>query len=126
MSCFFPDCCAQQRTYEKFYGLMAQRLCQINRSYVEPFEKIFVDSYTTVHRFAISRCFQLVFRCSVVKSLRFISIIGLLSVVIGWNKIPSHNHYISTINLFLHFTVLFAWSIFKNKRYILLILNETY
>ena len=46
----FLDCCAQQRTYEKFYGLMAQRLCQINRAYVDPFEKIFVDCYSTVHR----------------------------------------------------------------------------
>ena len=34
----FTDCCAQQRTYEKFYGLMAQRLCQINKTYVEPFQ----------------------------------------------------------------------------------------
>ena len=44
------DCCAQQRTYEKFFGLMGQRFCQVNRTYVEPFMKIFVDTYTTVHR----------------------------------------------------------------------------
>ena len=23
------DCCAQQRTYEKFFGLMGQRFCQV-------------------------------------------------------------------------------------------------
>jgi pre-mRNA-splicing factor CWC22 len=49
------DCCAQQRTYEKFYGLMAQRLCQLNRSYIEPFQKIFIDSYNTVHRLEIGK-----------------------------------------------------------------------
>ena len=32
------DCCAQQRTYEKFFGLMAQRLCAVNKVYVEPFQ----------------------------------------------------------------------------------------
>lgn len=44
------DCCAQQRTYEKFFGLMGQRFCQVNKLYVEPFMKIFVDTYNTVHR----------------------------------------------------------------------------
>jgi len=44
------DCCAQQRTYEKFFGLMGQRFCQVNKMYVEPFMKIFVDTYNTVHR----------------------------------------------------------------------------
>ena len=32
-----------QRTYEKFFGLLAQRLCQLKREYVEPFQNIFVD-----------------------------------------------------------------------------------
>ncbi|KAL1123774.1 hypothetical protein AAG570_001547 [Ranatra chinensis] len=44
------DCCAEQRTYEKFFGLLAQRFCQINRVYVAPLEQIFQDSYATVHR----------------------------------------------------------------------------
>merc|ERR1712088_1034692 len=44
------DCCAQQRTYEKFFGLMGQRFCQVNKLYQEPFMKIFVDTYSTVHR----------------------------------------------------------------------------
>ena len=35
------DCCAQQRTYEKFFGLLAQRFCQLNRAYVDPFMEIF-------------------------------------------------------------------------------------
>ena len=49
------DCCAQQRTYEKFFGLMAQRLCQVNKAYVEPFQNIFADCYSTVHRLEIGK-----------------------------------------------------------------------
>jgi len=44
------DCCAQQRTYEKFFGLMGQRFCQVTRTYQEPFSQIFLDTYNTVHR----------------------------------------------------------------------------
>ncbi|XP_014668992.1 PREDICTED: pre-mRNA-splicing factor CWC22 homolog [Priapulus caudatus] len=44
------DCCAQQRTYEKFYGLLGQRFCAINKAYVAPFEAIFAQSYETIHR----------------------------------------------------------------------------
>ena len=44
------DCCGQQRTYEKFYGLLAQRLCAVDRKYVTPFQAIFAEQYATVHR----------------------------------------------------------------------------
>ncbi|KAI8776005.1 pre-mRNA-splicing factor CWC22 [Biomphalaria glabrata] len=44
------DCCAQLRTYEKFFGLLGQRFCQIDKKYVEPFQQIFVDQYDTIHR----------------------------------------------------------------------------
>lgn len=46
----FLDCCAERRTYEKFFGLLAQRFCQINKIYVEPLQKIFKDTYVTTHR----------------------------------------------------------------------------
>merc|ERR1719186_56279 len=36
--------------YEKFFGLMGQRFCQVTRTYQEPFSKIFLDTYNTVHR----------------------------------------------------------------------------
>ena len=49
------DCCAQQRTYEKFFGLLAQRLSQLKREYIEPFQTIFVDSYNTCHRLEIGK-----------------------------------------------------------------------
>lgn len=51
----FSDCCAEQRTYEKFYGLLAQRFCQINKIYIEPFQQIFKDTYTTIHRLDANR-----------------------------------------------------------------------
>lgn len=51
----FLDCCAEQRTYEKFYGLLAQRFCNINRIYIKPFEEIFKDSYLTAHRLDTNR-----------------------------------------------------------------------
>jgi hypothetical protein len=41
------DCCAQQRTYEKFFGLLAGRFCALNIKYVVPFEGIFKDTYDT-------------------------------------------------------------------------------
>lgn len=49
------DCCAQQRTYMKFYGLLAQRFCMINRIYQEPFETIFKDAYETCHRLEMDK-----------------------------------------------------------------------
>ncbi|XP_060523555.1 pre-mRNA-splicing factor CWC22 homolog [Cylas formicarius] len=51
----FLDCCAEQRTYEKFYGLLAQRFCQINKTYIEPFQQIFKDTYSTTHRLDANR-----------------------------------------------------------------------
>ncbi|XP_039313644.1 pre-mRNA-splicing factor CWC22 homolog [Solenopsis invicta] len=44
------DCCAEKRTYEKFFGLLAGRFCAINKVYVRRFEQIFRDSYQTIHR----------------------------------------------------------------------------
>ncbi|KAL3282051.1 hypothetical protein HHI36_005252 [Cryptolaemus montrouzieri] len=49
------DCCAEQRTYEKFFGLVAQRFCQINKVYVEPFQQIFRGTYATTHRLDANR-----------------------------------------------------------------------
>lgn len=49
------DCCAQQRTYIKFYGLLAQRFCMLNSEYAEPFTEIFKNSYDTIHRFETNK-----------------------------------------------------------------------
>ncbi|KAJ6219488.1 hypothetical protein RDWZM_005300 [Blomia tropicalis] len=45
------DCCAQQRTYIKFFGLLAQRFCQLNPKFCVPFTEIFKNCYDTIHRF---------------------------------------------------------------------------
>ncbi|CAI9581723.1 unnamed protein product, partial [Staurois parvus] len=44
------DCCAQQRTYEKFFGLLAGRFCLLKKEYMESFEVIFKEQYDTIHR----------------------------------------------------------------------------
>jgi pre-mRNA-splicing factor CWC22 len=44
------DACAQQRTYERFFGLLAQRFCELRKEYVEHFETIFKQQYETCHR----------------------------------------------------------------------------
>lgn len=51
----FLDCCAEQRTYEKFYGLLAQRFCTINKAYIEKFEEIFKHVFETTHRLDTNR-----------------------------------------------------------------------
>ncbi|XP_058978837.1 male determiner protein Mdmd(Y) [Musca domestica] len=43
------DCCAEQRTYEKFYGLLTHRICKMNKSFIEPFKEIFKDICQTTH-----------------------------------------------------------------------------
>ncbi|RMX34744.1 hypothetical protein pdam_00010205 [Pocillopora damicornis] len=37
------DCCSQQRSYEKFFGLLAQRFCQLNKEYMEEYLKAFQE-----------------------------------------------------------------------------------
>ncbi|KAK6020716.1 hypothetical protein OSTOST_13627, partial [Ostertagia ostertagi] len=60
------DCCCQQRTYERFYGLLCERFCRLRKEYQVPFlieihvtsmtfEKIACDTYATIHRFDITK-----------------------------------------------------------------------
>ena len=44
------DCSAQEKTYIAFYGLLAQKFCNLDKKYVEPYEKIFREQYDTAHR----------------------------------------------------------------------------
>lgn len=73
----FLDCCAEQRTYEKFYGLLAQRFCMINRAYTEKFEEIFKHVYDTTHRLDTNRL------RNVAKFFAHL----LVSDSIGWNAL---------------------------------------
>jgi len=44
------ECCAQERTYLRFYGLLAERFCSINPVFQEKFDEAFYSQYSTIHR----------------------------------------------------------------------------
>ncbi|XP_071732881.1 uncharacterized protein [Rutidosis leptorrhynchoides] len=44
------ECCSQERTYLRYYGLLGQRFCMINKVHQENFEKCFVQQYSMIHR----------------------------------------------------------------------------
>lgn len=44
------ECCSQERTFMRYYGLLAQRFCMISQTYQALFEKSFEENYTTIHR----------------------------------------------------------------------------
>lgn len=46
---------SQERTYEKFYGLIAERFCKLNRMWQDLFEEGFVNYYETIHRLETNR-----------------------------------------------------------------------
>jgi pre-mRNA-splicing factor CWC22 len=45
------ECCAQEKTFQKFYGMIGERFCNLNRRWMEVFDELFADQYTTIHRF---------------------------------------------------------------------------
>lgn len=45
------ECCAQERSYIKFFGLLAQRFCQVNRD----FQDCFVDSFAEQVGYTVAR-----------------------------------------------------------------------
>jgi len=50
------DCCGQERTYETIYGLVASKLCQINRrEFSSKFQRIFHMFYESIHRFETTK-----------------------------------------------------------------------
>ncbi|KAF8403851.1 hypothetical protein HHK36_011957 [Tetracentron sinense] len=44
------ECCSQERTYLRYYGLLGQRFCMINKIHQENFDKSFVQQYSMIHR----------------------------------------------------------------------------
>ncbi|GMH00071.1 hypothetical protein Nepgr_001910 [Nepenthes gracilis] len=44
------ECCNQERTYLRYYGLLGQRFCMLNKVYQDNFEKCFVQQYSMIHR----------------------------------------------------------------------------
>ncbi|RKP26230.1 armadillo-type protein [Syncephalis pseudoplumigaleata] len=49
------ECCSQERTYFKFYGLLAERFCKINRVWADATARLFVETFETIHRFETNR-----------------------------------------------------------------------
>lgn len=49
------ECCSQEKTYLKFYGLIAERFARINRMWTELFEQSFAKYYETIHRYETNR-----------------------------------------------------------------------
>ena len=43
------ECCAQERTYLKMFGLLGQRFCMMRGPWRELFEEVFAHQYSTVH-----------------------------------------------------------------------------
>ena len=44
------ECCSQERTYLRYYGLLASRFCFLNGAYQAQFDEMFAKQYATVHR----------------------------------------------------------------------------
>ncbi|KAF9596011.1 hypothetical protein IFM89_006938 [Coptis chinensis] len=44
------ECCSQERTYLRYYGLLGQRFCNINKIHQENFETCFVKQYSSIHQ----------------------------------------------------------------------------
>ncbi|KAE8150331.1 hypothetical protein BDV25DRAFT_154662 [Aspergillus avenaceus] len=49
------ECCSQERTYSKFYGLIGERFAKINRLWCDLFEAAFAKYYDTIHRYETNR-----------------------------------------------------------------------
>jgi len=49
------ECCMQERTFSRFYGLLAQRLCQVAENYQENFNLVFIKQYETIHRLEVNK-----------------------------------------------------------------------
>jgi pre-mRNA-splicing factor CWC22 len=49
------ECCSQERTYSKFYGLIGERFSKLNRLWSDLFEECFSKYYDTIHRYETNR-----------------------------------------------------------------------
>ena len=49
------ECCSQEKTYSKFFGLVGERFAKLNRLWTDLFEQSFAKYYDTIHRFETNR-----------------------------------------------------------------------
>ncbi|KAM0753413.1 MIF4G-domain-containing protein [Meredithblackwellia eburnea MCA 4105] len=55
MNNMIVECCSQERTYSKFYGLMGERFCKLNMAWSIAYEECFRTYYDTIHRYETNR-----------------------------------------------------------------------
>jgi pre-mRNA-splicing factor CWC22 len=53
------ECCQQERTYLKFFGLLARRFCDLQREYQDAFCLEFVEQYNMVHQLETNKLRQM-------------------------------------------------------------------
>ena len=46
----FVECCSQEKTFMRYYGLLGQRFCLLSSLYQDAFETAFGTQYATIHR----------------------------------------------------------------------------
>lgn len=44
------ECCSNERSFLRYYGLMGQRFCMIHQKYQDAFDDCFREQYETIHR----------------------------------------------------------------------------
>jgi len=44
------ECCSNERSFMRFYGLIGQRFCLMKRQYQNAFDETFLNQYNTIHR----------------------------------------------------------------------------
>lgn len=49
------ECCSQERSFAKFYGLLGERFCKLNQNWTMTFDQCFRNYYDTIHRFETNR-----------------------------------------------------------------------
>lgn len=49
------ECCSQEKTFAKFYGLLSERFCKLNPLWKTHFEASFVETYSTIHRLTTNK-----------------------------------------------------------------------
>lgn len=49
------ECCSQEKTYSKFFGLVGERFAKLNRLWTDLFEQSFAHYYDTIHRYEANR-----------------------------------------------------------------------
>lgn len=49
------ECCSQERTFSKFYGLIGERFCKLNNFWSSSYESCFATYYNTIHRYETNR-----------------------------------------------------------------------